>query len=159
MPMKSKTSLLSLLILFFAQLFAQFSFANEPVSTGYLNNIAIGKHDSVSYHLNAIPQKGDKRFAHEWQGAKWVFATAEQRDLFASNPEKYKPAYNGFCSNALTLNEGLIPTNGKVWHIFNDTLHLFFAERGRVRWVNGDYQVLRAQADQAWQDELAKIEN
>jgi len=138
-------------------LFVQTSLANEPVSTGYISNIAIGEHDSVSYHLNKTPAKGDKRFVHEWQGAKWYFATAEQRDLFAADPEKYKPAYNGFCSNALTLNEGLIRTNGTVWHIFGDSLHLFFAERGRVRWVNGDYADLKAQADQAWQEQLAKL--
>ena len=129
----------------------------EPVSTGYISNTAIGKHDTVSYHTNQQATKGSKRFVYQWKGADWYFASAEKRDLFASNPEKYTPAYNGFCSNALTLDEGLIRTDGSVWHIFDDKLHLFFAERGRVRWVEGDYAELKAQADAAWKAELANL--
>ena len=129
-------------------------FAKEPVSTGYVGSTAIGQHDVTAYHLNRSATKGDKRFLHEWKGAKWYFATVKQRDLFAANPTKYSPAYNGFCSNALTLNEGLIHTDGKVWHIFGDQLHLFYAERGRVRWVNGDYKALKKEADAAWEVEL-----
>jgi len=135
---------------------ANSALAEEPVSTGYLSNTAIGKHDTTAYHLQNKASKGEKKFSHTWKGAEWNFATAEQRDLFAANPEKYSPAYNGFCSNALTLGEGLIRTNGSVWHIFGDQLHLFFAERGRVRWVNGDYDDLKKQADSAWKEQLSK---
>lgn len=130
---------------------------NEPVSTTYLGNDAIGKHDATAYHTKKHVIKGEKQFVYEWKGAKWYFATQEQRDLFALNPEKYSPAYNGFCSNALTLGEGLIRTNGKIWHIFGDQLYLFYAERGRVRWVEGDYFSLKSQADKAWQAELADL--
>ncbi|MGH1428137.1 MAG: YHS domain-containing (seleno)protein [Arenicella sp.] len=133
------------------------AFAKEPVSKSFVGSSAIGQHDTTAYHLNNTAAKGDKRFAFEWKGAQWHFATAEQRDLFAANPEKYSPAYNGFCSNALTLDEGLIRTDGTVWHIFGDQLHLFFAERGRVRWVNGDYDKLKKEADAAWKVELAKF--
>jgi len=129
--------------------------AKDIISTGYLNNNAIGSHDVVSYHSQGEAQKGSERFVFKWKNADWHFASAEQRDLFAKNPEKYTPAYNGFCSNALTLDEGLIRTDGSVWHIFGDQLHLFFAERGRVRWVNGDYEDLKAQADAAWELETA----
>lgn len=130
--------------------------AEEPVSTGWVGSSAIGKHDTTVYHTDGKAQKGEKRYGFEWKGATWYFASEEQRDLFAANPEKYSPAYNGFCSNALTLDEGLIRTDGSVWHIFGDQLHLFFAERGRQRWINGDYADLKAQADAAWQQELAK---
>ncbi len=144
--------------LFLMMLLSGIAHAAEPVSTGWLNNAAIGKHDTAAYHLNKAAEKGDKRFAHEWQGAKWYFATAEQRDLFAADPEKYSPAYNGFCSNALTLGEGLIGTDGSVWHIFGDQLHLFYAERGRQRWLKEDYAALKAVADAAWQKELAEYQ-
>lgn len=133
------------------------AFAKEPVSKSFVGSSAIGQHDTTAYHLNNTATKGEKRFAFEWKGAQWHFATAEQRDLFAANPEKYSPAYNGFCSNALTLDEGLIRTDGTVWHIFGDQLHLFFAERGRVRWVNGDYDKLKKEADAAWKVELARF--
>ena len=143
--------ILSMLV---ASAFPQIVFAEEPVSKGFIGNTAIGKHDATSYHIDNAAEKGEKRFSFQWKGADWFFATAEQRDLFAENPEKYSPAYNGFCSNALTLGEGLIRTDGSVWHIFGDKLHLFFAERGRQRWISGNYEELKKQADSAWQQQL-----
>ena len=138
-------------------LYVHSAIAVEPVSHSFVTKSAIGKHDVTAYHLKNKAIQGEKRFGHDWKGATWYFATAEQRDMFAANPEKFSPAYNGFCSNALTLGEGLIRTNGKIWHIFGDQLHLFFAEHGRQRWVEGDYEELKAEADAAWKAELARF--
>jgi len=74
----------------------------------------------------------------DYLGAKWRFASKENADLFRANPDKYKPAYNGHCANALSLGKGLLKTNGKVWEIFGDELFLFYAERGRKRWLAVD---------------------
>ncbi|WP_255855055.1 hypothetical protein [Marinobacterium rhizophilum] len=65
-------------------------------------------------------------------------------------PQRYLPAYHGHCANALSLGEGLIATDGRVWEFFGDQLHLFYAERGRQRWLNGDWKAYKADADQAW---------
>ncbi len=132
--------------------------ADSPVSTGYWGNTAIGGYDSVSYHAekNAStihPTLGDKEFVVHWNGADWQFATQASADRFAANPEQFRPEYNGHCSNALSLGEGLISTDGTVWEFFGDKLHLFYAERGRQRWLNGDWQRYKQQADAAWQRE------
>jgi len=130
--------------------------APEPVSVGlFKSNQAIGQHDTVSYFSSGKSAKGDAEFVHQWKGADWYFISQAQRDQFAANPNKYAPMYNGFCSNALILDEGLIRTSGKVWHIFEGNLHMFFAERGLNRWLSGDYAQLKAEADKAWQQELA----
>ena len=131
-------------------------FAAEPVSTGRFNNSAIGKHDVLSYHQSKSATKGTKTFVHNWKGADWHFASEEHRDLFAAEPEKYSPAYNGFCSNALSLGKGLVRTNGKVWHIWNGQLHTFYAKPGLDRWLENDYEKVKADADKSWQAELAK---
>ena len=88
-------------------------------------------------------------------GVPWRFASKASADKFAANPAAYVPQYNGHCSNALSQGEGLISTNGSVWEFFGDKLHLFYAERGRQRWLTGDWQAFRQQADKAWQDILA----
>lgn len=136
-----------------------FIWANEPVSTGYLGSTAIGGHDVTSYHdlsPNDAAEKGNKSFVVEWKGAKWRFITEEDSKLFAANPEKYAPAYNGHCANALSLGEGLIKTNGKNWAIFDDKLYLFYASRGTQRWLSGDYKVYKEEADRAWQAIISK---
>ena len=130
--------------------------AADPVSTGYFNSVAIDGHDTVQYHSEAARSKhnevkGEERFSVEWNNATWLFASQASADKFSASPEKYAPQYNGFCSNGLSLDEGLIPTDGTVWEFFGGNLHLFYAERGRQRWLNGDWKNYRTQADKAWE--------
>ncbi len=130
--------------------------AQEPVSVGRFHNGVIGKHDTVNYHQLNRAEKGKAGFVYQWKGADWFFTNEQHRDLFAANPEKYAPAYNGFCSNALSIGKGLVRTNGKVWHIWNGKLHTFFAKDGRERWLENDYSEMVAAADKAWLEELSK---
>ena len=129
--------------------------AAEPVSTGYWGKVAIGEQDTVAYHSPAVQQnhqalRGSERYRVSWQGADWYFASPASADKFRADPERYRPQYNGHCSNALSLGEGLIATDGTVWEFFGDQLHLFYAERGRQRWLNGDWKSYRSQAGAAW---------
>lgn len=129
--------------------------AADPVSKSE-NGTAIGSHDSVAYHgLSRDPHAkaapGSDTFVVEYLGANWHFATKENADLFQANPEKYKPAYNGHCANALSIGNGLVKTDGTVWEIFGDQLFLFFAERGRQRWLStDDISAYKADADAEW---------
>ncbi len=132
--------------------------AAGPVSKSRLGGVAIGGHDITAYReLAAEPHgeavEGAKAHTVEFDGAKWRFASAEDAAAFEADPERYVPAYNGHCANALSLGEGLVRTDGTHWEIFegDDRLYLFYAGRGRERWVGGDWESYRAEADRAWQ--------
>jgi len=58
--------------------------------------IAIQGYDSVAYHLEKHPVEGKSEFAFEWNDAVWHFASSENRDLFAADPERYAPQYGGY---------------------------------------------------------------
>ncbi len=136
----------------------------QPVSTGFWGNTAIGGHDTIAYYETESPgstptAKGKSRYTVIWEGAEWHFASQVSADKFSASPESYAPKYNGHCSNALSLGEGLISTNGKVWEFFGDELHLFFAERGRQRWLNGDWESFQQQANIAWAQEVSVATN
>ena len=135
--------------------------AAEPVSTSVFGNTAIGGKDTASYHTDGVKQshkvaEGDKRFEVKYLGATWRFASQASADRFAANPAAFAPRYNGYCANALSSDEGLVRTDGEVWEFFGDKLYLFYAEGGRQRWLKGDWQVYRKQADAAWQAILDK---
>jgi len=139
-----------------ALLFAGFVQAAEPVSKSRFKGVAIGGHDSVAYHsLAQEPQakavKGVKKFVVKYKGAKWNFADQQSADTFAAEPEKYSPAYNGHCANALSLGEGLVRTDGSHWEILGDKLYLFYAARGRTRWLDGNWETYKVDADSAWE--------
>ena len=134
--------------------------SEEPIAKRGLSGVVIGGHDSVAYHLpenieSHSAKKGEKSFTVKYKGGNWRFISEEHARLFEANPEKYAPAYNGHCANALSLGEGLIRTNGSHWEIFEDQLYVFFAARGRDRWTDGNFKQYKKEADQAWQEILA----
>ncbi len=134
--------------------------AAEPVSKSLFGGVAIEGHDSVAYHSEASAVghtaiEGSQQFLVKYKGAKWYFSNADNARQFEATPEKYAPAYNGHCANALSLGEGLIKTDGTHWQIFDDQLYLFYAARGRDRWLDGDYVTYKKEADKAWQEIIA----
>ena len=140
---------------------ASAAFADEPVSTGRWNNTAIGGHDALAYYVPGLAGSsalagGSEKHVVRWQGAQWRFASQTSADQFAANPRQYAPRYNGYCANALSLGEGLVRTDGGIWEFFGERLHLFYAEGGRQRWLNGDWTDYQRKADAAWQTELSK---
>jgi len=129
--------------------------AAEPVSKSRFAGVAIGGKDTVAYHsLEKAPQAsavgGKKSYTVSYKGAKWRFLSKASAELFSANPEKYEPAYNGHCANALSLGNGLVKTNGKHWEILNDKLYLFYAAAGRDRWTDGNWKTYKVASDAAW---------
>lgn len=127
----------------------------EPVSKSRFGSVAIGGHDTAAYHeLSQEPQataiKGSKSYVVKYKGAKWRFASEESAARFRADPERYSPAYNGYCANALSLGNGLVRTDGTHWEIFEDKLYLFFAANGRTRWLDGNWQTYKAVSDAEW---------
>jgi YHS domain-containing protein len=58
--------------------------------------VAIKGYDTVAYHTENRAMKGQSEFFYNWNDAVWYFATAENRDLFAADPERYAPQYGGY---------------------------------------------------------------
>ena len=58
--------------------------------------VAIKGYDTVAYHTEGRAVKGHRKYSHTWNDAKWYFTSAENRDLFAADPERYAPQYGGY---------------------------------------------------------------
>jgi YHS domain-containing protein len=71
------------------------SVAFDEINTTFFG-VAIKGYDPVAYHTKNRAVKGKRTFAHNWNDAKWYFASAANRDLFVSNPERYAPQYGGY---------------------------------------------------------------
>ena len=41
---------------------------------------------------------GQDSFAYEWKDAVWFFSSAENRDKFIADPERWAPQYGGYCA-------------------------------------------------------------
>jgi len=58
--------------------------------------VAIKGYDPVAYFTEGEAVKGKSEFSHSWNEAKWYFSSKTNRDLFASEPERYVPQYGGY---------------------------------------------------------------
>ncbi|MGI9379403.1 MAG: YHS domain-containing (seleno)protein [Methyloligellaceae bacterium] len=110
--------------------------------------LAIKGADPVAYFVDKKYVAGNKQFSHQWEGATWYFASAENRDRFISEPAKYAPQYGGWCAYAVARGS-LAPVDPKAWTIHDGKLYLNFSKRVQSRWmrdVPGEIQ----KADANW---------
>ena len=97
-------------------------------SSGY----AVSGYDVVAYFdLDQAPVgtgqpsavRGNADYTVDYNGAKWAFSTAENRDKFAANPEKYAPQFDGHCAYGIAKG-GKVPANPHLWRIVDGKLYL-----------------------------------
>ena len=88
----------------------------DVVAFRSLDQSAVG-----SKQPEAVP--GNSGITAEYNGAKWAFASEENRDQFLADPEKYAPAYDGHCAYGVAQG-GKVPGNPNLWRIVDDRLYL-----------------------------------
>ncbi len=115
----------ALIIMFTGSVFAGPQFIDD---SGY----AVSGYDVVSYWKlkqskvgapQASPLQGKKSITADYNGAKWAFASAENKEEFLKNPAKYAPAFDGHCAYGVAQG-GKVPTNPKLWRIVDGKLYL-----------------------------------
>ncbi len=127
---------------------------NNQVKVYSENGIAIKGADPVGYFKQGKVVRGSDRFSYQWNDATWHFASAENRDLFASNPEKYAPQYGGYC--AWAVSQGYTaPIDPDAWKIVDGKLYLNYNKRIQRTWER-DIPGNIAKADRNWPGVLNK---
>ena len=112
---------------------ATFARAAEP-SVFQRDGLAIGGTDPVAYFTEGGPVQGDAAYATDWMGARWTFSSADNRDAFAADPDRYAPAFGGYCAFAASRGY-LAPTIPEAWSIYEDRLYLNATLRARELWL------------------------
>src|SRR6266571_8585235 len=109
---------------------------------------AILGYDAVAYFTDNKPVKGNPKFQSEYEGAKYLFASADHKKLFDSNPAKYAPAYGGYCGYAASIDR-LRPANPALWSIV-DGQFIVQHTKGAVELWEKDVHGNKAKADMNW---------
>ncbi|MEM8791849.1 MAG: YHS domain-containing (seleno)protein [Pseudomonadota bacterium] len=108
----------------------------EPEIFTDVKGHALKGYDVVSYFTGAAPIKGSEAHAVEWKGAKWLFASAEHRDMFAADPEKFAPQYGGYCAWAIAQGEGRpVAINPEIYRIVDNKLYLNLNMNVHKQWL------------------------
>jgi YHS domain-containing protein len=87
------------------------------------DGVALEGHDPVAYFTEHRPIPGKPEFQSNYNGAIYRFASMENRVTFENAPEKYVPAFGGFCGYAASINK-VSPVNIHIFQIVNGRLVL-----------------------------------
>lgn len=113
------------------------------------DGVAIGGADPVAYFTQATFVPGSPVHVHEWQGVDWHFASTENRDQFATNPEQYAPQYGGYCAWAVAARNTLVPIDPTAWNIVEGKLYLNANKNVQRSWERDEPGFI-SQADLNW---------
>lgn len=124
--------------------------AAEPVYTPWYSNKAIKGYDAVAYFTQGIAVKGDKNFTFRWREADWYFASAEHRDMFMLDPEKFAPQYGGFYAYGIA--EGhKVGVDPEQFTVYEGKLYLNFNASVNRKWRKRMLEYIES-ADQEWSE-------
>ncbi len=116
------------------------------------SDLAIRGTDPVAYFTEGKVVEGNSEYESEWQGAIWRFSSAENQELFDSDPEAYAPQYGGYCAKALS--EGnVVSSDPEAWKIVDGKLYLNYSPEVQQQWIQ-DIQGNIALADEMYPDVL-----
>lgn len=120
---------------------------SDPVNHNR-RGVAIQGYDPIAYFTDSKPVKGDAKFNFMWQGSTWRFASAEHRDLFAQNPERYAPQYGGYCAYGVS-NGHTVDIDPEAWKIIEGKLYLNYSKSVQQQFLQDPAGRIKL-ADQNW---------
>jgi YHS domain-containing protein len=83
--------------------------------------IAIKGYDPVAFFTQNKPVKGKPEFESRYNGARYLFASAEDKAMFDANPAKYEPQFGGFCAYGVSRGHSA-PIKVEAFQIVNGRL-------------------------------------
>lgn len=136
---------LRVLIMLFAVGFVEPIHASQQFER---NGLAIDGYDPIAYFMERRPVKGLPEFRAEFQGATFQFASANHRDRFAADPEKFAPQYGGYCAygTAKGYKAKIAP---EAFTVVQGKLYLNYSEAVQTRWLS-DIPGYIQKADANW---------
>jgi YHS domain-containing protein len=94
------------------------------------------------------PKKGVEEFRLEYMGVIYFFASAQNLDLFVTNPDKYEPTYGGWCAFAMASGS-YVDIQPHLFTINGNRAHYFVAQRAKANF-DRNLSTLEPRADDNW---------
>jgi YHS domain-containing protein len=130
-----KKIVLAVLILLTHQVMAS---GLPETSVNQTDGVAVQGIDVVNYFVAQEPAQGLEEFSADFGGYRYLFKNQENLTLFLEDPEKYIPAYGGYCAYAVAKGS-TASVDPEQWVIHRGTLYLNF-NAGTQRSFLGDLE-------------------
>ena len=139
--------------------FAGLISSSQAESKAYLHNynlpasgVALEGYCPVAYFAVNKPVKGKSAHAVNHKGVWYFFVNEDAKQMFEADPEKYLPAYGGWCAFGMAIQDKfpVDPTNFKI---VDGRLMLFLKNKNidaHELWQKGNEKELLQKADAHW---------
>jgi len=116
--------------------------------------LALDGYDPVAYFDvgGGEPKRGDKGIEAQHRGVRYRFASELHREIFLAAPERFEPAYGGWCAWAM-VDGSKTEIDPKSFLIENGRLLVFYDGLfgdTRKSWRKTEANTLHPKADSAW---------
>ena len=122
-----------------------------PTARSEEPKLSISGYDPVAYFTDGKPVQGKSEIEYLWHKLRWRFASPAHRDLFAKEPDRYTPQYDGYCALGVSAGEeGHKDTvDPEAWAIVDGKLYLTHMSQGMDDWRQNPADYIK-QADANW---------
>jgi hypothetical protein len=116
--------------------------------------IALSGYDPVAYFVDGQPAKGSPEFWYAFDDVVYLFRSAQHRETFAADPEKYAPQYDGYCAGGISKGYKVEP-DPEAWIVANGKLFVFQFQ-DRVPMFRKIIEEVSATANKNWPELRSK---
>jgi YHS domain-containing protein len=110
--------------------------------------IALQGYDPVAFFTDGKPMKGTTQFVSKHDGAIYLFASKADKTAFDGQPEKYEPAFGGYCAYGVSRKK-LVEIDVNAFQIMDQHLLLQYSQGVRDTF-NKDPKGNLAKANANW---------
>jgi len=103
---------------------------------------AVSGYDVVSYQNGEKPLRGNGNHVSVYEGETYLFINEDNRKAFERNPQKFAPAYGGFCAYGVAVGKKFVG-DPDVWRVVDGRLYLNLDTRIQDTWekdISGNIQ-------------------
>lgn len=93
----------------------------------------LGGYDPVAYFTEAKPARGSGYHVAVHDGVTYAFVNEAHKKMFMGNPQRYLPAYGGYCAYGAALGKKFV-ANPEVWKIVDGKLYLNLDKDIQTKW-------------------------
>lgn len=96
--------------------------------------VGVQGYDLVTYQTRKAPLHGNGNYLSVYKGVTYEFIGPETKQVFDASPEKYVPAFNGYCAFGVSVGKKFIG-DPLVWKVVDNRLYLNLDQGIRDTWI------------------------
>lgn len=118
------------------------------------NGQAAKGYDAVAFFAKNAAVRGNPTFEYAWNGAKWLFSSAENLEKFKADPDAYSPQFGGYCVYSAAQGK-LVEGNPEHYKVIDGKLYFCNNAEAKEAWEGSEEDLLK-KAEKFWAEIRSK---